>query len=802
MKKNNQKKVKEESATDFFDFIKDLLARQPEFDTKKLADKGCWPISKSHYHHFSIKKRNGSYRQLVTVDYRLKEFQSNLRRYFEKYFTISKHAHGFVSTSTSQVGATDLEKEFLSELNRPKGVVTNALAHTGKKVVISIDLKDFFPSITFPRVLGMLRKSPYDLSNKQAAVIASLVCLPKDMDEERGLPQGAPTSPIISNLICNKLDYQLGRFAKKYDLNYTRYADDLTLSTNNLKRITPKKIIDEVTRHVERNGFQINHAKTKVMYQNSRQMVTGILVNDGLNLHKKHVDALRATLHNLENKYDSVERAINEFWTLKDKQPFDAFVPLGYYNSGIRGRYISSSKKGIKRPMPITKQEMHKIYALHLLGRILWYGQVVTTAVQSPYDLYKRPHISPKQYSRIKNYEEMLASFYRVSIKFKWPVEHIILRLSNRFKHLQSLVAMQPNLLLEPIVLNDAEQKLKADVLKLRKKEDYLEFFRTSPESLKRAIWSISSSPNNHSLEDIKQYVNHGWPVPEIQREVFKQLDTGTLSNLFHKSYESGGHSVNELLEEIVKVVKTRLRYLSPVVRRKILSVHRELLAIFRLEGNDVRIDLEKEVKSHESALQAIRDLKAAIRLYEDDTENFYNKIVLPAVKESGMSNIVKIDNSDMEVRLITDIAAWKNALIKVLDSVKEHMESSERVRKTSEQFPFTLKFREANPETEEPMALELYRTNAEIGFKKIPDLETNKSHGLVKKRLTGGDLSLAVKEFLPIGDIYVLGKFERKGECIKDISINLTDFSFVKCKSVKHRKYGQLMFALVEKES
>lgn len=794
---------KTETDTSLLELFKDWLESQPEFDIKRLAEQGCWPVTKAHYRKFTIKKRNGSDRQLVTVDHRLKEYQSNLRRFFEKYKAVSKYAYGFVSANSESPSQLEEQLSHLSKVKRPRGVVSNALAHTSKKVVISLDLKDFFPSITFPRVMGLLCSEPFSLSRSQAAIVASLVCLPKDMDEERGLPQGAPTSPIISNLICNKLDYQLGRFAKRYDLNYTRYADDLTLSTNNLKRISPKKIIDEVTRHVERNGFAINEAKTKVMYKNSRQMVTGILVNDGLNLHKKHVDALRATLYNLEFKYDSVDKAVINFLKLENKQPYDAFVPLGYYKAkGMRGRFISSSKKGIKRPMPINKKEMHKIYALHLLGRILWYGQVVTTAVQSPYDLSKRPHISSKQHSRIKKYEEMLASFYRVSIKFKWPVEHIILRLANRFNHLQSLVAMQPNLLLEPIILDDSEQKLKADTLRLKKKEDYLKFVEVAPESLRRAIRSISSNPNNHSLEDIKQYVNHGWPVPEIQREVFKQLDTGTLSNLFHKSYESGGHSVNELLEEIVKVVKTRLRYLSPGIRRKILSVHRELLAILRLEGNDVRIDLEKEVKSHDSALQAIRDLKAAIRLYEDDTENFYNKIVLPAVKESGMSNIVKIDSSDMEVRLITDIAAWRNALIKVLDSVKEHMETSERVRKASEQFPFTLKFREANPETEEPMALELYRTNVEIGFKKIPDLESNKSHGLVKKRLTGGDLSLAVKEFLPIGDIYVLGKFERKGECIKDISINLTDFSFVKCKSVKHSKYGQLMFALVEKES
>lgn len=800
MKKNNTKNTTKNSDTDFFEFVKGLLAKRPKFNTKKLADEGCWPVTKFHYHRFIIKKRNGSERQLVSVNHRLKELQSNLARYFDEHYDVSKYAHGFVPSYTSKVD--DLkngDKEVFGRIERSRGVVSNALEHTGKKVVISIDLKDFFPSITFPRVLGMLRTKPYNLTNRQAAIIASLVCLPKELDINRGLPQGAPTSPTLSNLICSKLDYQLGQFAKKYDLNYSRYADDLTLSTNNIRRISPKKIIEVVTRHVERNGFQVNDAKTKVMYQNSRQIVTGIVVNDGLNLHKKHVDALKATLYNLENNYDSLNEAVIRSLSLKGRQPFDTFMPLEY-REGIWGRYVSYTKKGVKRLMPISKREMHKIYALHLLGRILWYGQVVTTAVQNPYNLNNSKNISPKQTSRIRKYEEFLASFYRVSLKFNWDMEHIVLRLANRFMHLQSLVNTHSSLLLEPIILTECEQNLKNEVFKLKSdKSLYKKFFDNSPATLQRALRARNPNINSFDLYDIKKLVDEGWPDPYAQKGVLKQLDTGELSDLFHKSTDGAGHSAKYLVEVMVSIIKPRQRYLSSEVGGNLSIVHRELLKLIRSHGEDVRINFEKSSKEQESALQAVNDLKTAVRLNEDDTDNFYTRVVLPSIRESGMTNIVRIDKSDMQVRMATDIRAWKNALKKVLDSVKQHMQKSECDKKVKDDFPFTVALREFDPETERPMAIEIYRKDTSLSFKKIPELEPGKLKGKVLNRMTGGDLSKAVKEFLPVGDIFVHGSFGSKEKMVMDITINLTDHSYKKESMYLNKEYGQLMFSLVE---
>ncbi|CAH1557893.1 reverse transcriptase family protein [Vibrio rotiferianus] len=769
------------------------LKNRPEFDTAVLRKRKCWPITAKHYKKFTIKKRNGSNRELVVVDKNLKELQSNLAAYFGQNYEVSDYAYGFVPKEPERRIGVKEQSELLVEKLRPKGVITNALSHTNKKLVISMDLKDFFPTITFPRVMGLLKSQPYNFTNKQASILASMVCLPKDVDDKRGLPQGAPTSPMISNLICKKLDFQLGKMAKKYDVSYTRYADDLTFSTNNLKRVSANKIVHEATKCVERNGFRVNVDKTKAMYSNQRQMVTGILVNEGLNLPKKHVDAIRATLNNLEHKYKSVDEAVVGFGKIGKKNSYDSFVPLGYYIGGYKGRYIKAVNKGFKGNKPTSDKEFNKVYALHLLGRILWYGQVVTTSICEPYALTKRKYISPKQHSRIIKFEEMLASYYRISMKYHWPVEHIILRLANKLPHLQSLVKMNPSFLLDSILLNVDENELREKFLKLGlKKEEYTEFFESAPSSLQRILIVENRSHTNFSHNTIKKCIEHGWQVPSKQQLLFQDLNTGDLADLFHKSSDKQGHNVEKLLTNLVRVTRPQLRYLSPNIKAKIVAVHKELLDLVRTEGGDVCIDLENETKKTELSLQAIRDLKSAIRLYDNDTDNFYQKVVLHAVNRSGAVNIFSIDKDSMASRIVTDIKAWQDALTKVLMSIVQH---TENLNSTASQKAYTIKFRDKNPVTGEPRAIEIYRLNHNLPFKKELDIDKSKSKGRVIKWLTGGDLSSAVKSFLSIGDIFVHGKFL---DC-DDFTVNLTEHVYVKEKHEEIDKLGKLFISLKE---
>lgn len=780
----------------FFELIEKWLEMRPQFDTEVLKKRKCWPIKSRHYKRFSIKKRNGSNRELVTVDKNLKSMQKALAAHFELSYKVSKYAHGFVAKeSRDPLNNGDL----LVEQLRPKGVITNALAHTNKKLVISIDLKDFFSTITFPRVMGLLKSEPYCFSNKQAAILASLVCLPKGVDENRGLPQGAPTSPVLSNLICNKLDFQLGRLAGKYDITYTRYADDITFSTNNIRCIAVPNIVREITKCVERNGFRVNEDKTKVMYGNQRQMVTGIIVNEGLNLPKSQVDAIRATLHNLEHVYSSVDDAVVGFWQIKDKNPYDSFTPVGYYPGGYKGRFIKSVSKGEKRNKPTTDDEFNRIYALHLLGRILWYGQVVTTAIGSPYDLTKRNYISPKQYSRITKYEDMLASFYRISMKFNWPVEHVILRQANKLPHLQSLVKMKPSLLLEPVLLNLEERKLQDRFLKLgNKKEKYTEFFESATKNLQRALRVENRSHVNFSHTSIKKCVESGWNDPSGQKRFFNELDTGELSDLFHKSTDKKGHSARKLLTDLVEIARPQLRYLSENIRKKVTAVHRELLELVRAEGYDVCIDLENENTKTKSATQAIRDLKSAVRLYDNDTDNFYQKIVLTAVNSSGVGKLVHIDRDSMAQRIVTDIDAWKKALTKVLISILQHADDVELRAASENQKPYTIKFREEHPVTGCPRAIEIYRLNTELPFKKELRIDPSTNEGKVMKWLTGGDTASAVKNFMSIGDIFVHGKYL---DC-DGFTVNLTEHLYKKEVAPTDEKYGKLFISLQESKA
>ncbi|PSU58073.1 reverse transcriptase family protein [Photobacterium phosphoreum] len=766
----------------------------PEFSTTELKKNKCWPITEKHYKSFTITKRNKTERELVTVDKNLKVIQSNLYDFFKQKYNISKYAHGFVAKDP-------LILSLLKEQDKPlrsKGVITNALSHTNKKVVISLDLKDFFPSITLPRVIGLLKTQPYNFSNKQAAILASLICLPKNIDKKQGLPQGAPTSPIISNLICKKLDYQLGLISKKYDITYTRYADDLTFSTNNLKRISATRIVEKVAECVKRNGFKINDSKTKIMFSNQKQMVTGILVNEGLNLPKKDVDALRATLYNLDKVYTSTDDAVKGFWKLKGKNPYDTFTPVGFYLGGFKGRYIKSPSKGIKSTKPTIEKEFEKIYAQHLLGRITWYGQVVTTAINKPYDLVKKQHISPKQFSRIKKYEEMLATFYRISIKRKWPIEHIVLRRAYNLPHLQSLMKMNPIYLLDATFLDENKEieQLKNKVSELKTdKEKYTEFFRSAPRSLQRVLRHENRSHNNFSLESIKKFTNFGWQDPIKQKKVFNAIDNGELSDIFHQSINRDGDNIKETIIKFVTVVGPQLIYLSKDVKNKLINVHKELLALLISEGESFNIDFYKENPKTEQALQAVRDLKSAIRLYEGNSENFYTKIVLEALKITETIDMVAIDKRDMAPRMVTDINAWRNALIKVLMSIKQHTDETEKHSNAQKQKPFTIMFREHDDDENITTAIEIYRLNSELPFKKELKIDTEVKNGNVKKWKTGGDLKSAVSNFLSIGDIFIHGKFN---DC-KDITFNLTEHVYKVNKEIKENEYGKLFITLEE---
>ena len=189
--------------------------------------------------------------------------------------------------------------QYVMGFTEGRSVVTNAAMHKGANYVFNIDLKDFFPSIEQPRVWKRLQLQPFNFPVPVASAIAGLCSMKETREMPDGtkkdfyvLPQGAPTSPIITNMICDKLDHRLGGLARRFGLNYTRYADDITFSSMH-------------------NVFQENSdfRKELVQKRGSRQEVTGIIISDRLNVSQKYVRDIRNILYMWEKYGYSVAYA-------------------------------------------------------------------------------------------------------------------------------------------------------------------------------------------------------------------------------------------------------------------------------------------------------------------------------------------------------------------------------------------------------------------------------------------------------------------------------------------------------------
>ena len=253
--------------------------------TEKQLNFYCNPNHTFHrYRQFKIKKKSGGTRQITAP--RTQSFMmmlSTVNELFRSIYTPSEYAMGFTDG---------------------RSVVTNASVHLGMDYVLNIDLKDFFPSIHQARVWKRLQVPPFKFNQPVANLLAGLCCMKESREDEKGnkkdvfvLPQGAPTSPIITNMICDKLDFYLSRLAKRFNMNYTRYADDITFSSMRYVYSKKGKFMLELERIIKEQGFTINEAKTRLQKRGDRQEVTGIIVSDKLNVTQKYVRDVRNILY-------------------------------------------------------------------------------------------------------------------------------------------------------------------------------------------------------------------------------------------------------------------------------------------------------------------------------------------------------------------------------------------------------------------------------------------------------------------------------------------------------------------------
>lgn len=246
----------------------------------------------TRYTTFTIPKKRGGTRIIKAPDEKLKLLQKKLSVLLQdcqKEIEVGRGAN----------------KQVAHGFKRECSIYSNAQEHRNRRWVFNLDLCDFFPSINFGRVRGLFMKDRnFLLSQDVATVLAQIAC------DGKVLPQGSPCSPVISNLVAHILDMHIVRVAAKVGCTYTRYADDLTFSTN--KKAFPEEIAlqaaadssiwkpgKKLTEIITHAGFNVNEKKTRMRFRDSRQDVTGLITNKKVNVPSEYRQTVRAMVHRL-----------------------------------------------------------------------------------------------------------------------------------------------------------------------------------------------------------------------------------------------------------------------------------------------------------------------------------------------------------------------------------------------------------------------------------------------------------------------------------------------------------------------
>ena len=230
------------------------------------------------YHYTKIQKKNGGFREICAPYRGLKFIQQQILKNIIYKIPISKYATAYAPGSK---------------------LIDNAKPHCGKKYLLKIDLCDFFGSITFQQIYSCAFNTRY--YPKQIGTILTTLCCRNDV-----LPQGAPTSPALSNIVMKSFDDYFGKWCEKQNFSYTRYCDDITISGNKPLYFTFKK----AKSMLEKMGFQLNEKKTRFITNADCQLVTGLTVNERARIPSQYRRNLRQELYYVI-KFGAVEAMLN-----------------------------------------------------------------------------------------------------------------------------------------------------------------------------------------------------------------------------------------------------------------------------------------------------------------------------------------------------------------------------------------------------------------------------------------------------------------------------------------------------------
>jgi RNA-directed DNA polymerase len=271
--------------------------------------------SDKFYKSYYIKKTHGGKRVIDAPNFEVKSIQAWILKNILEKQEISDRANGFVHR---------------------RSIKTHALYHINKKYILCIDIKDFFNTIKLDQVKELFTKI---LNNDNLAEKLSLVCTFKGY-----LPQGGVTSPFISNLIFFDLDEKIKEICDSINVNYSRYADDLTFSSNYFNHLEYVK--KEIYRIIKESRFTINNKKTRFLTGKNRMLVTGIILNSGkLTTGRKRKRNLRAAFFNYyykgEKDTNDIDKIIGMLSFIRSIEPY-------YYKKFINYKKKLDSKIKIK----------------------------------------------------------------------------------------------------------------------------------------------------------------------------------------------------------------------------------------------------------------------------------------------------------------------------------------------------------------------------------------------------------------------------------------------------------------------
>lgn len=266
---------------------KEEIALAMGITVEKLCFLAFKPLTEPNlnYFRFHIYKKTGQKRIISAPMPALKTAQKWILTNILEKLEVHESAHGFKPNCS---------------------IVTNAKPHVGSDLIINIDIQNFFQSIYYKRIKSLFCELGY---SETAATIFGLICTVTEIEKKTGktiekchLPQGSPTSPTLSNLVCYNLDSRLAAIAKSFGYCYTRYADDLTFSASGEAKYKFSNLLQEIRSIIASEGFTINPDKTHILGNSAQQKVTGIVVNKKLNISKKTLKAFRATLYQIEQE--------------------------------------------------------------------------------------------------------------------------------------------------------------------------------------------------------------------------------------------------------------------------------------------------------------------------------------------------------------------------------------------------------------------------------------------------------------------------------------------------------------------